>query len=69
MSEYCLSKGTIMAPFRELLKPSNKYVWTEELQKAFSESKKEIVRCVEDGLKMFDPGRVTFLSTDLGKQV
>ena len=65
---YCFSKGTTMAPFRELLKPSNKFVWTEGLQKAFEQSKEEIVRLVRDGVKMFDPGRVTCLSTDFSKQ-
>ena len=35
---------------------------------AFKESEKEIVRLVEDGVKMFDPGRGTYLSTDFSKQ-
>ena len=61
---YAFSKGVIMAPFRELLKPDNKFSWTEELDRSFIAAKQEIVRLVEDGVKMFDPDLVTCMSTD-----
>ena len=61
---YAFSKGTIMAPFRELLKPDVKFEWTADLDEAFEKSKVEIVRLVKDGVKMFDPKLVTCLSTD-----
>ena len=64
---YCFSKGTIMAPFRELLKPSTVFEWTADLQEAFDKSKAEIIRLVKDGVKMFDPKLVTCLSTDFSK--
>ena len=35
---YAFSKGTVMAPFRELLKPATKFEWTPELEKVFSDS-------------------------------
>ena len=64
---YAFSKGTIMAPFRDLLKPATKFEWTSQLDKAFLDSKVEIVRLVKDGVKMFDPELVTCLSTDFCK--
>ena len=64
---YAFSKGVVMAPFRELLKPSNKFSWTEELDQSFIAAKQEIVRLVQDGVKMFDPELVTCLSTDFCK--
>ena len=56
-----------MAPFRDLLKPDNKFEWTADLDKSFEESKVEIVRLVRNGVKMFDPKLVTCLSTDFCK--
>ena len=64
---YAFSKGTIMAPFRELLKPDGKFEWTADMNEAFEKSKVEIVRLVKDGVKMFDPKLVTCLSTDFCK--
>ena len=61
---YAFAKGTMMAPFRELLKPATKFDWTPELHEAFENSKVEIVRLVRDGVKMFDPDLITCLSTD-----
>ena len=61
---FAFSKGVVMAPFRELLKPAVKFEWTSLLDKAFRDSKLEIVRLVKDGVKMFDMGLVTCLSTD-----
>ena len=61
---FTFSKGAVMAPFRDLLKPSVKFEWTGELDTAFRESKVEIVRMVKDGVKMFDPELVTCLSSD-----
>ena len=45
----------------------SKFCWTEELDKAFSEAKQEIVRLVENGVKIFDTELVTCLSTDFCK--
>ena len=64
---YAFSKGTIMAPFREFLKPDTKFGWTQEIDEAFNSSKVENVRLVKDGVKIFDPELVTCLSTDFCK--
>ena len=53
-----------MLPFRNLLKPSVDFAWTQDLQDAFEKSKEEIVMAVENGVKTFDLGRVTCLATD-----
>ena len=53
-----------MLPFRNLLKPSVDFAWTQDLQYAFEKSKEEIVMAVENGVKTFDLGRVTCLATD-----
>ena len=56
-----------MASFRDLLKAGVKFEWTDELNKAFEASKKEIVSLVKHGVQMFDPELVTCLSTDFCK--
>ena len=61
---YSFCKTRIMEPFQDLLKPSTKFEWTAQLERAFVESKEEIVRLVTDGVKQFKPERVTCLSTD-----
>ena len=61
---YAFSRTTQMKPFRTLLKPSTKFVWTEELTEAFEQSKEVIIREMRDGVRLFDPSRLTCLSTD-----
>ena len=56
---YGFAKGTIMAPFRELLKPATEFEWTPALDKAIEDSKVEIVRLVKNGVRMFDPKLIT----------
>ena len=47
-----------MLPFRELLKPSTEFIWTQELQEAFEENVQHEQnnmsgdRLVEDGLRL-----------------
>ena len=64
---YAFSKTGPMEPFRPLLKPSAAFHWTEELQKAFEDSKEEIIRKVEHGIRTFDIKRKTCLQTDWSK--
>ena len=61
---FAFSKGRVMAPFRDLLRPARKFDWTPDMDRAFNESKREIVRKVRSGVQMFDPDLVTCLSTD-----
>ena len=56
-----------MQPFRDLLKPSTEFCWTQELQNTFEISKDVIIKAVEDGVKTFDMGKVTCLATDWSK--
>ena len=64
---YSFWKTTVIQPFRELLKPSTKFEWTEQLKEAFVKSKDEIIRLVKHGVKQFQPEKVTCLSTDFSK--
>ena len=61
---YAFSRTTQMKPFRTFFKPSMKFVWTEELTKAFEQSKEVIIREMRDGVRLFDPSRLTCLSSD-----
>ena len=56
-----------MEPFRELLKPSTVYDWTDELEDAFIKSKQEIICLIKNGVKQFKPDHHTYLSTDFSK--
>ncbi len=61
---YAFSMAKGMKPFRELLKPSNKFEWTEELADAFEKSKAKIVEAMKEGVRLFEPSRPTCLATD-----
>ena len=43
-----------MLPFRDLLKPSKKFHWDDNLQEAFEESKLTITKEIEKGVRIFD---------------
>ena len=64
---YAYSESDLMEPFRPLLKPGTKFTWTEELAKAFKNSKEKIIEAVRKGVKTFQMGRMTCLSTDWSK--
>ena len=61
---YAFAMAKQMKPFRHLLKPSTRFVWTEELQNAFEESKSMIIQEMRDGVRLFDKSRSTCLMTD-----
>ena len=42
--------SSITAPFKPLLSPKSKFVWTDELEFAFQESKQAIIRAIEKGV-------------------
>ena len=64
---YAFSNTDMMLPFRNLLKPSTDFLWTQELQESFEKSKEEIVKAVENGVKIYDPSKTTALCTDWSK--
>ena len=57
----------MMAPFRQFLSPRVKFVWNHELDQVFEKSKKEIVKAIQEGVKIFDVKRKTCLRTDWSK--
>ena len=65
---YAFSQAELMAPFRELLASKKRtFYWDHVLDDIFVKSKKEVIRCVEDGVKTFEMGRQTCLTTDWSK--
>ena len=57
----------LMAPFKPLLSPKTRFAWNDELEKSFQESKLEIVKAIQEGVRIFDPSRTTVLSPDWSK--
>lgn len=62
---YATSK--IMLPFRELVKKHSKFYWDDTLEELFCLSKIQLISLVEDGIKSFDPARLTCLQSDWSK--
>jgi hypothetical protein len=61
---YAFSMTKHMQPFRHLLKPSTKFIWTDELNDLFIQSKNIIIQEMKEGVRLFDTRRPTCLSTD-----
>ena len=57
-----------MKDIRELLRPSARFYWDENLQKRFEEAKWEVVKKVEQGVKMFEMNRTTCVATDWSQE-
>ncbi len=64
---YAFSVAPHMEPFRHLLKPGTPFLWTDHLNTLFEESKSAIVREIEEGVRIFDKGKPTCLTTDWSK--
>ena len=56
-----------MNPFRELMKPKTKFVWTEELQQLFEASKLQLISLCQEGIRSYDIKRHTILQCDWSK--
>ena len=65
---YAFASAPRMAPFRSLLKPGARFVWTEELQQAFTESKSAIISEIQHGVEIYDRNKPTCLVTDWSKE-
>ena len=61
---YAFAMTRQMQPFRALLKPSTKFAWTNELDELFHRSKDMIIHEMKEGVRLFDPTRLTCLATD-----
>ncbi|CAB3996762.1 Hypothetical predicted protein [Paramuricea clavata] len=64
---YAFAASTRMQPFREALKPGTPFIWNEELNNLFNESKTVIVIEIEEGFRIFDKSKPTCLATDWSK--
>ena len=58
----------IMTPFRDLIKPKNRFYWDDTLERLFQESKQKIIDVVQEGVKSFDPNLNTCVQTDWCKE-
>ena len=57
----------LMKPFKPFLSPKTPFLWTEELEHAFEQSKIELIKAIEHGVRIFDPLRKTCLTPDWSK--
>ena len=56
-----------MQPFREALKPGTPFIWNDELDNLFNESKSVIFNEIEEGVRIFDKSNPTCLAMDWSK--
>ena len=61
---YAFAMAKEMKPFRELLKSSKKFEWTNALEEAFIKSKTTLVDAMKEGVQLFECARPTCLATD-----
>ena len=50
------------------MKPKSPFYWDDQLQQLFEESKEGIIQDIQQGVKIFDKGRKTCLTTDWSKE-
>ena len=62
---YAFSNSEVMLPFRELLKPSTEFLWNQELQDSFDQSKNWLIKEEEKGVQIYDPRKTTALCIDV----
>ena len=60
--------ATATFTFRELLKNSGKFYWDETLEKLFQQSKCEILKSIDKGVRTFEINHNTCLTTDWSTQ-
>lgn len=65
---YAFSMAKRVQPLRQLLKPEQKFEWTDELNTIFEESKDVIIAEIEEGVQIFDKTKPTCLATDWSKE-
>ena len=54
----------MLAPFKPFLSPKRKFQWSDELDRAFIDSKTAITDPIRHGVEIFDPNRRTCLRPD-----
>ncbi|GFN87456.1 retroelement polyprotein [Plakobranchus ocellatus] len=60
---YAFASAEKMSPFHKLLKPGSRFVWTEELDRLFEETKDLIINEICKGAEIFDKNSSTCLAT------
>ena len=65
---FAFASAPRMAPFRSLLKPGARFIWTDELNDAFEQSKAIIVSEIEHGVEIYDKNLPTCLITDWSRE-
>ena len=65
---YAFCVADHMRPFRHLMKPGTPFVWTDELEELFEQSKRAIVNEIEEGVRIYDKSKPTCLATDWSKE-
>jgi len=65
---YAFASSTFLQPFRHLLQPSTPFIWTNNLNQIFQQSKKHIIQEVVQGIKIFDRDAPTCLATDWSRR-
>ncbi|CAB4000845.1 Hypothetical predicted protein [Paramuricea clavata] len=61
------TKYHMLLPHRPALKPGTPFIWNEELNNLFNESKTVIVTEIEEGVRIFDKSKPPCLATDWSK--
>jgi len=54
--------SNIMEPLKAVPSPKSAFLWTEEFDLSFQQSKEELVKAITEGVQIFDPKRQTCLN-------
>ena len=61
---YTTAVAPLLLPFRKLLKKDTPWDWSSELQQTFQATREILAERIEEGIKMFDPYKITMLLSD-----
>ena len=54
----------MLQPFKPFLSPRKKFEWNDELDTAFTLSKMETIKAIQNGVEIYDPAKLTCLRPD-----
>ena len=61
---YATAVAPLLLPFRNLLKEATPWNWTDEMDKTFQATREILAERIEEGIKLFDPYKITVLLSD-----
>ena len=64
---YAFSRAKRLQLLRQLLKPDQKFDWSDPINNLFEESKDVIISEIDEGVRIFDKNKPTCLATDWSK--